>query len=115
MKKNITINFLGSGYNNKFQPYITIYDNCNNCVFKGYTYNGRVNICLDNNHYYFIKAYLNSQMINKIIYINKYSNIYTLVFDSITIRNNIITFILTDRNYLNLPIENGEVILWQRQ
>ena len=80
-------------------------------VYKGKTYNGSINIYLNNHHYYKIKAIACGEIINSGIYINR--TIYIFPFKRAQILNNTITFVLTD-TYYNLPIEKGFVILWPR-
>lgn len=43
---NITLNFLGLGYNNINQADVLIYDEFNNLVYNKKTYNNKLNICL---------------------------------------------------------------------
>ena len=86
---------------------ISIYDGCS-LIYKNY-YNGLINICLDKNKVY--KIVINTSLRTFI-----YSFIASC-HDRITFNipnNNIITFRLTDSNYLNLPIERGELLLWEK-
>ncbi len=118
LKRNITIRIIGLGYYNKCQACIKIINNCNKCVFEGKTYNGRINACLNVNQCYYINVFFFGGKIRKKIFISYLLDTYTIILPNALVRqrlNNNITFLLTDRNYLNLPIESGEVILWQRQ
>ena len=110
--KDITLIFIGTGYKDKYQAYIEIYDINNNLIYKDYTYNGYITICLKTNTYYKIKAILDNDVLNGVIYTNQIK--YKFIFNRSYIPINITTFILTDYNYKNLPIEKGELILWQR-
>lgn len=108
---NINLIFIGTGYNDRFQAYIKIYDINNNLIYEGYTYNGCINICLNKNNYYKIIATLDNDILNGVIYTNQ--TIYKFIFNRSYISiPNITTFILTDYNYNNLPIEKGEINLW---
>ena len=109
----IKIKFLGLGYKNMNQANIYIYDELKKLIYSGQTYNGELIIKLKKNKIYKICAYTNDEIINNIIYTNK--NIYCFSFNRSLIRlSRTITFILTDY-YYNLPIERGELILWQKQ
>ena len=118
MNKEITIIVNGAGYIDFYQPKITIYDINNNCFYDDYTYNGLLKIVLKSNNFYHVKINLFSETINGIIYVNNFDDKYIFSFNHALINNNasnIITFLLTDSNYAYLPIESGEVILWQKQ
>lgn len=109
--KNITIKVLGLGNNKNIQAKIYIYSN-NKCIYECITNNAVINIELCNNEVYKIKAILLNQKIEKIIFINNYTNIYYLTFNLFKQQNN--TFLLLKDYYYNLPIERGELILWQK-
>lgn len=111
---NITLNFLGLGYNNINQADVLIYDDCNNLVYTKKTYNNKLNICLKKNKVYRVVAFSLNDRISTTIYIN--NNNYCFRFNRSIINENSdsITFLLTDYYYDNLPIERGEIILWQR-
>ena len=111
------IKYVGAGYQDYFQPYIEIYNKYNECIYSGYTYNGKITVCLKIGTYYKIKAFLNGQIINNVFYTNYYQKSYSFVLTHTLKRQNQnnITFLLTDKNYFNLPISKGELILWQKQ
>ena len=113
--KNIIFRFIGTGYQDKYQPHIKIYNLNNRCLFKGRTYNGKINVCLNTNKYYLIEAKLCSNIIKKVVYVNDYQQTYIFIFNNAIIKHNLVTFLLTDQYYDDLPIEKGKVILWQRQ
>ena len=102
--------FKGLGINNKNQANILLYDEFNNLIYDGQTYNGILNICLKKGLYKLIANTCNER-IEKYIYIN--NNKYVFYFKRSIINNNSITLILTDY-YYNLPIEKGELIIWQK-
>ena len=112
--KNVTIRLLGVG-NSIFQPEVVIYDDSGCIVYSGCAYNGMVHVMLCCNKCYkvVVKSCL-AQCIT-IIYIGK-PTVYSINLNSCCqINRRIITFLLSDENYSNLPIEKGQVILWQRQ
>ena len=102
--------FKGLGINDNNQANILLYDEFNNLIYDGQTYNGILKICLNKTLYKLI-VYLCNERIEKYIYIN--NNKYVFYFKRSIINNNSITLILTDY-YYNLPIEKGELIIWQK-
>ena len=111
--KEITIRFNGLGCNKYYQANILIYDDFNNLVYSGQTYNGEIKLKLLKNKVYKMYAdSLNEKLI--ISFYVKDNNIYCFSFERNVIRINSIIFLLTDY-YYNLPIERGELILWQEQ
>ena len=110
--KNICLKFFGLGILSSFQASVKIYDDMNNLVYQGTTFDGKLNICLNKcTKYKVIAKFLNQNLINT-IYINKLDT-YIFIFDNARLNNRLINFILTD-SYYNLPIERGNLILWQR-
>ncbi len=111
--KNVTIRLLGVG-NSIFQPEVVIYDEFGSLVYSGYAYNGmgQVMLCC-NRCYRVIAKYCCAQTV-AVIYIGK-NDIYGINMNTCCQNDeNLVTFTLSDANYSNLPIEKGEVILWQR-
>ena len=109
IKINITFKFIGAGYNNYHQASIKLYDDLNNLVYKGNSYNGELTLCLKRNSIYLIYARLNNIIIKTpILILNQ--NIFVFNFNQL-VNNKSITFLLTDYNYNNLPIMKGEIIL----
>ena len=106
----IIIFFRGLGYHNICQANILLYDDLNNLVYSGKTYNGKLKIRLNDNIYRMI-ASINNEIIDTNIYVNG-NNKYCFNFKRSIIYNSI-TFILTDY-YYNLPIERGELLIWQK-
>lgn len=109
--KEIMIRFNGLGYYNICQANIILYDNLNNIVYSGQTFNGKIKIKLRNNTLYRMVASIDNEIIDTYIYIR--NNNYCFSFKRNIIEYSSITFILMDY-YYNLPIERGELILWQR-
>ena len=113
--KKIKLKFIGAGINNFHQGNIRIYDINSNCIYSTKSYNGEIILLLKENSLYRIETDFDNLI--RTVYINEEQNTYDFVLSNIVIcnnRNNIITFLLTDQNYANLPIMNGEIILWQR-
>ena len=104
-----TLRFIGTGYNNYYQAHIKIFNN-NELVYEGKTYNGKLNICLKEGAVYKIEVYFLNKEIYY-LYVSK-NNIYTFILNHTLYKT--ITISLVDF-YYNLPIEKGEIFLWQRQ
>ncbi len=115
MKK---IKFIGLGFKNNYQAHVIIYDNCHTVIYDGLTYNGVIVAPLKNNKVYKLIATSLSDRISIIFYVKPNICEYKFIFNR-SIYNNTngknITFLLTDYNYNNLPIEKGELILWPSQ
>jgi hypothetical protein len=112
--KNICLKFYGLGIKNQFQADIKILNHNKELVFEGKTYNGEIDLCLNTNECYQLKAILNNEIINLYFFVSCYRDKYIFYFPR-SIINRIITFHLTDFYYENLPIEKGEIILWHKQ
>ena len=109
----VKLKFYGLGINDNYQAIVSIYDMYGNLIYEGYTYNGILIICLDINHRYRLVANSLRDTIDTYFYINTYA--YLFFFRrSLLELNNSITLLLTDYYYNNLPIEKGELILWQK-
>lgn len=109
--KKIKLIFLGLGYNSFNQACINIYDCNNKLIFEGKTYNNEIKLCLEECNVYKIVAISNSTKLVTSFIVNNNSK-YKF---NLNISNNPITLILTDFYYENLPIERGELLLWQNQ
>ncbi len=101
---NITFNFKGSYY-----VKVIIMNSNGNIIYNDYTYNGKVNVCLDVNQIYKVIGISCGEIININIYIDSKHNNYLLYFPRSIKVDHIITFLLTDSYYENLPIERGEL------
>ena len=109
--KNITLNFCGLGYGKYFQAYVEIYDENNNIVFNGMTFNGKLNLFLKLDTSYRVFAQSCGEYVNSTFYVKDNYNNYKFYFNRCIQENeNTITLLLTDY-YYNLPIEKGEIIL----
>lgn len=108
------IKFLNVGYNNNYQVYVKIYDEFNNIIFNDWTYNGEINLYLNNNKIYKIEANFLNERIKQYFYTNKRNYIFLFKHSFLSNRIRTITFSLKDY-YYNLPIMKGEIILWKNQ
>ena len=104
----IILKFVGAGVKNNYQVDVKVYGN-NEKIIDTKTYNGEICVILEKNKVYRLEySFLN---IKKIIYFYTNSNKYIFNLNQNSI--SIITFSLKDY-YYNIPIEKGEIILWQR-
>ena len=107
--RKVNLKFIGLGYNNYYQACIKIYDKCNNLIFEDKTYNGIVSVELEENEVYRLIADSCRNRLNIVFFVNECRDCYCFNFQN----NRIITFLLRDF-YYNLPIEKGEIYLWQQ-
>ena len=114
--KKIILNFIGTGINNEYQACINIYDTCGNLIYQGKTYNGKLIIYLEEENIYKLVATSCCEQIKTYFYVDGYQKKYTFIFGRsiFTPQIKTITFLLRDANYNNLPIEKGEMFLWQK-
>ena len=115
--KRIVLNFIGTGVHNKCQACVNIYDTCGNLLCSNKTYNGKLTLYLKEDRVYRLIATSCNDVIDLNLYIDKYKSMYTFIFSRAIFTNSLrtITFLLTDANYNDLPIEEGKMILWQKQ
>lgn len=115
--KKVILKFVGTGFKNNLQAKVFIYDKNKNIVFEGKTYNGYLILCLNNNSVYKLVALSYGQIIRNVFYVNNNYEKYVFYFKR-SLRSEAstrtITFLLKDANYNNLPVEKGEIILWQK-
>ena len=107
----INIKFIGLGYKDKYQANVKIYSN-NKLIYDCITYNGELYIDVIPNTIYKIDATFYNERITNYIITNRCK--YLFIFNHILYNRRTITFLLKDY-YYNLPIEKGEMIIWQRQ
>ena len=118
--KNVILNFIGTGIKDQYQADVYIFDCSNNLLYQRRTYNGKIFLCLKENMVYNIIAKSYNNVIKAVFYIKKNKNEYIFFFNRCFIKENdnsnlrTITFLLTDANYNNLPIEKGEMVLWPK-
>lgn len=97
-----------------FNYYVKIYDESGNLISEGYTQN---NVYLFNNECN--NGLYRLEVINKCISPYFISLCFIPIdclyvyFTTSTTTTNSSTFYLTDKNYIGLPIERGELYLWQ--
>ena len=112
--KNIILKFIGVGLKDSYQAYVKVYDQDNNIIYSGYTYDGEISLLVTINNIYRVEAFFYKEVINTSIYICNL-NTYCFIFNHAKYKkNNTITFLLTDYYYKNLKIEKGEILLWQK-
>jgi len=110
---NIKLNFFGLNYSN--EALICIY-HYNKLIARKRTCNGIIYVNLKPNNNYKLVIETRYGRIVRNIYISSYlSNYIVRLVSSANMRTNaLITFLLTDSYYDNLPIEKGMISLWQR-
>ena len=104
--------FAGLGYNNKNQASVIIYNQSGSIEYSGSTYNAKLFINLKINSLYKLCAYNNTMKIFRYFYVSKYQKKYLFIFPSALYNPNpgrIITLLLSDYNYDNMPIEKGVI------
>ena len=97
---------------------IKIYDLDGHIVYDKVVCNNSFNVCLKTHCCYKIIIKTKYDYLCKTIYVKNQNCIYLFFDNALFIYNqnsNRITFYLTDYNYENLPIEKGEMIIWQKQ
>lgn len=106
----LILKFFGLGLNDKNQANVKLY--CHGkLVFNDLTYNGKIVLNSMDDKEYFMVATFHNEKILAPIYFKK--DTYCFFFNHSYISSRIITFTLFDYFY-NLPIKEGELILWQR-
>ena len=113
--REIIFTFPGLGYKNINQAEIFIYSN-NILILKEKTYNGRIITCLNSDIYQItVKSKYETKRFT--FFLSNHNSIYSFPLNSSYACNNgkTITFLLTDFNYINLPIEKGLINVWQKQ
>ena len=107
---NIRIKFLGVIY----QVDVAIYDENDGLIYSGQTSYGYVDMALKPKRVYKLIATMPYDKLTTYFYVDK-NKTYCFMFPSLYMSNsNNVTLFLTDYFYPNLPIERGEIILWQR-
>ena len=109
--------FFGLGVDNCYQANVKIYDG--DClIINKQTFNGRLQVCLNTNKKYLLEAVSPfGRMIRCISILPNYDRYYfgfSNAYISENRTSNVITLLLSDANYNNLPITKGEMILWQK-
>lgn len=110
---DIIIKIVGLGIGNEAQGSLFLTDYENKQFYKEKTYDGMVKFSLKANCLY--KLIIISCQGRRVIsfYVDRKRKCYRFnIFDNIFTRK--IIFQLTDANYKDLPIEKGEIILWQK-
>lgn len=113
--KKVSLKFIGTGINNIMQASVDIYHN-NNLVYSKKTYNGNLEVFLEEGNPYKIIAKTSKDTLSGAFYVSANNLNFVFIFSSSIYRTDIktITFLLTDANYNNLPIQEGEMFIWQK-
>ena len=116
--KKVKLIFIGAGICEKYEACVSIYNECGKLVFKGKTKKGKITLNLRKKEVYKLIAKSCGETIYGAFYVKDCKDKYVFVFQRGIINietpeERTITFLLTDLNY-NLPIEKGEIVLWQR-
>ncbi len=91
---------------------IILKDTCNKIVYEGITDRfGNIELPICDNEVYKIIIYSNLSIILVPI-IAKKNRTYSININN-SIKKHLITILLTDKNYPNLSIKGGKIILWQ--
>ena len=110
--KKIIIRIIGLNCIDLNKTIIKIYNSNKKNVYKGITKNGIVNLSLNNNEAYKVCIFSSIETISTSILVTNNCNEYIILASNNKYYKS--TFLLTDANYLGLPIEKGEIILWQK-
>ena len=107
---NIRIKFLGVIY----EVQVSIYDMYEHLIYSGQTSCGYVDVRVREGNVYKIIASMPYGMLTNYFYVGS-RKIYYFMFPNLYMNDtNNVTLFLTDYFYPNLPIERGEITLWQR-
>lgn len=102
--RNIKVRFESSC----FPIYIYIYNEMGDCVVEDVVEEYQNNYCLEMNQVYRMIAYTSNQKLRTNFYVDSTTDMYSFSF------HHLITFQITDFYYKNLPIQKGEIILWNK-
>ena len=111
----VTLKFIGTGVASNMQACVKIYDINDNQLYEKETFNGELKVSLERNKVYRLFAISHNNTINAAFYVSENKKKYVFIFQR-SIYNNLrtITFLLKDANYSNLPIGEGELVIWQK-
>lgn len=92
---------------------VKLKDKCNKIVFEGMTDNfGKIKIPICDNEVYRLIIYSNLVIII-VPLIAKSNKTYCINISNNKRKEHLITVLLKDKNYPNMKIEGGKIILWQ--
>ena len=106
----ITLRFIGLGYRDSYQARVKIYNKNHELLIDDITYNGTITFKGCNKEIYIIKVNYFNGFVNIPLYINNQYTYEFILFKNQTEKTRLITFLLTDANYLGLYIKKGEII-----
>ena len=91
---------------------VKLINKCNKIVFTGKTgCLGKIKIPVCNNEVYKLVIYSNLLIVTPLI--AKRNKVYCVNIDNNKERKHLVTIMLMDKNYPNIKIEGGKMILWQ--
>ena len=113
--KKICLKFRGLGYGNNYQAMVKVYDVDGNLLCSCLTYDGMLSLMVCENREYHVVASFLGEVINRPFYVSNNQNCYVFAFPHVILKNlRTVNFLLTDYHYDNLPIERGNIFLWQK-
>lgn len=108
--RRIRLKFLGLGYDRTNQAYVRVYNMKGCLVYRGWTHNNQLYLCLNNGCYKLIATSCTG-IIKQCFMVTNNINTYYFTFTNALYNPNgnarNLTFLLTDYNYNNLPIGKG--------
>lgn len=107
--KNITIQILGVGFCDEVK--VSIWNSQHECIFDGKTNFGKISVALDTKNIYLLSVNSHRGYFQIPFYVDCKRDCYYFEWPMRRPIERIITFQLTDANYMNLPIEKGEIIV----
>ena len=107
--KKVLLKFIGTGLLDEYQAYVKVYDH-NKVYYEGTTYNGRIELSLEENKAYSVNVLFFNKSIISAFYVS-IQDVYVFNFDySNYNHSHTVTFLLNDY-YYKMPIMKGEIIL----
>jgi len=112
----VTLKFIGTGVASNMQACVKIYDINDNLLYEKETFNGELKVSLEENKVYRLFAISCNDIISAAFYVSKCKKKYVFIFNRSIYNSELrtITFLLKDANYSNLPIGEGELVIWQK-
>ena len=109
----VLLRFKGLGILDEAQALIKIWNCDTNYYYEGFTYNGELSLELVSDKKYHLRAIYCRNIIDLFFYVEKKREKYVFYFPRFLASK--ITFYLWDKNYPNMPIKKGVLLLWQNK